>query len=134
MKSSYITWILEQNLRQDNVGIISRWILDQPEFEPVEFHDILEKTKDEELRSFAIESLVEYAGTIIEEGAIIKIIDDEEIDKERLNIALKHENYEEAAELRDRLNAIYQSNCKHDRGYITNDGPSRCVTCGKPWP
>ena len=29
---------------------------------------------------------------------------------------------------------LLQSNCKHEKGYLTNtDGPSRCLTCGKPW-
>jgi hypothetical protein len=27
----------------------------------------------------------------------------------------------------------FQANCKHDKGYITGNGPSYCGICGKPW-
>jgi hypothetical protein len=133
MRSSFIDWILEQNMRSDNIGVISRWVISEPNFEPVEFHDILEKVDNKELRGFAIEALVEYAGEIAEQGLGVKIIDEKEIDQERLNIAISQENYEEAAKLRDRLIKLRQETCNHDKGYVTNDGPSRCILCGKPW-
>lgn len=130
MRSSFIDWMLEQYWRDDHVGELSRWIIEQPDFEPIEFHDILEKVNEnDDLKSSAIDSLIEYATTVIDDNTILKVIDDMEVDKERINIAVRQERFEDAAILRDK----FQANCKHDRGFITNVGPSRCVTCGKEW-
>jgi hypothetical protein len=135
MRSGYIDWLLEQSWRGDNTGTLAKWVIAEKDFSPVEFHDILERTTDEDIKQYAIDSLIEFASQIVDEGKIIKIIEDVEVDKERLNNAVKYENYEEAARLRDRLDAVkmHQSNCLHDKGYVTNDGPSKCVLCGKPW-
>lgn len=59
MRSSFIDWMLEQYWRDDHVGELSRWIIEQPDFEPIEFHDILEKVNEnDDLKSSAIDSLI----------------------------------------------------------------------------
>lgn len=106
MRSSYIDWLLLQHDRADKTGELSRWVKSQDEFEPVEFHDILERIKESgesEMTEIAVDSLVEYASMLTEEGAKVFVIDDKELMKERLNIAIKQEKYEEAAKLRDQL-------------------------------
>jgi len=119
MRSSFIDWLIEQQEADGKAGILSRWVLSEIEFEPLEFHDILERiindphgTVDDkaEMKAIAVYCLVDYASFLAEEGIGIKIIEDAEIDKERLNIALKNENYEEAAKLRDRLNKLKDGN------------------------
>jgi hypothetical protein len=99
--------LLEQYWRDDHIGELSNWILEQ-DFEPIEFHDILERVTDDNLKSSAIDSLVEYATTVIDDKTVLKIIDEMEIDKERLKIAIRNERFEEAAVLRDK----FQSNCE----------------------
>lgn len=115
MRSSFIDWLLEHQEADGKIGILSRWMLSESEFEPLEFHDILERIINDphgtvgdkdEMKATAISCLIDYASFLSEQGIGITIIEDAVIDNERLKIALRNENYEEAAKLRDRLNKL----------------------------
>lgn len=102
IRSSYIEWLLEQQWRTDEVGELARWVIAEPEFVPLELHDILDRCNDT-MKIIAFESFVEFAENIPKDKPITTISEND-IDQERLNIAVSHENYEEAAKLRDKLN------------------------------
>lgn len=122
MKSSYIHWLMNQSDSVEDVGILSRWVQSEEDFEPVEFHDILERIMQADpftfpgtidiaqMKEIAVESFVDYATMLAEADSKIFIIDDETIDKERLDIAVRLERYEEAAKLRDKLNGNKDEN------------------------
>lgn len=103
MRSSYIDWLLEQQWRPDETGELARWVSAKPDLEPLEFQDILEEIGDDtDRKQQAFDTLLEFGIIIKEEGADINIIDSAEIDKYKLERAIRNENYEEAARLRDK--------------------------------
>lgn len=54
--------------------------------------------------------------------------------KKRSRINKKQSEKELSTEERNAVYLKVFGDCKHEKGYLTNtDGPSRCVTCGKPW-
>lgn len=122
MRSSYIEWLFEQQYRTDDIGYLVKWVLLQSEFDPVEFPDILDQidknplpdtmmgsSEDhtKRLRSIAYESLVEFATELKgDEPPTIVVIEEKDILEQKLENALKYENYLEAAKLRDELNKL----------------------------
>jgi hypothetical protein len=111
MRSSYIEWLVEQKYRMDDIGLLSRWVLDEMNvgFTPIEFDDVLSRIRDNAersrkffLNSTAYESLVEFATDIPIES--ISIIDDSDVLEQRLENAVNNEEYEKAAEIRDEIN------------------------------
>jgi len=118
MRSSYIDWLLDQKDRVDDIGYLAKWVVSE-DFDPVEFPDIVERIKTNplpdtmmgsgednsyNLRAIAYGSLVEYATILAENKSEVFIIDDTELNKEKLKNALRNEDYLEAARLRDELN------------------------------
>lgn len=122
MRSSYIEWLFEQQYRTDDIGYLVKWVLLQSEFDPVEFPDILDQIEKnplpdtmmgsseyhtKRLRSIAYESLVEFATELKgDEPPTIVVIEEKDILEQKLENALKYENYLEAAKLRDELNKL----------------------------
>ena len=122
MRSSYIEWLFEQQYRIDDIGYLVKWVLSFDEFDPVEFPDILDQIEKnplpdnmmgssehhtKRLRSIAYESLVEFATEIKgDEPPTIVVIEEKDILEQKLENALKYENYLEAAKLRDELNKL----------------------------
>jgi hypothetical protein len=113
MRSSFIDWLLQQHWRNDEVGFLAKWVMNEPDFEPLEFHDLLARIKEnpsgtvgdaDNMKTAALDSLLAYAAIIAEEGGSINVIDETELTKERLKIAVSQEKYEEAAKLRDKIN------------------------------
>ena len=115
MRSSFIDWLIEQQYRPDDVGNLSRWVLAESEFEPLELNDILDRINADpdntvedpkKMKEHALSSLVEYGNILYDErdNINLNIISDEAIQQEKLNIAIRNENYEEAAKLRDKIN------------------------------
>jgi len=118
MRSSYIDWLLDQKDRVDDIGYLAKWVVSE-DFDPVEFPDIVERIKTNplpdtmmgsgednsyNLRAIAYGSLVEYATILAENKSEVFIIDDTELNKEKLKNALRNEDYLEAARLRDEFN------------------------------
>ncbi len=118
MRSSFIKWLVEQNHRIDNIGKISRWVNAEIEtgFEPIELHcvlsRILEKKEKKNLIKETQEAFLEFASELfgdvkdIEEMLIsgVKIIPEDDVMDAKLDNAVRSENYEEAARLRDQIN------------------------------
>ncbi len=105
MRSSFIDWLEEQKYRKDDVGDISRWIFSKPGFDPLELHDILDEVKGDTKKIKAtIAAFAEYGIILKQDLDKVKIIKDEDLDQYKLERAVRNEDYEEAAKLRDKLN------------------------------
>lgn len=108
MKSSFVKWLEKQVIRDDEIGNFSKWIF-LHDFEPIEFSDILDKINTSKLtekelniyREVAINSLLEFSLSI--DPSKIAIMKETDVQKERLNRAVKNENYEQAAIIRDAI-------------------------------
>ena len=105
MRSSFIDWLLEQQHRPDRVGTASRWLSREMNdgFDPIELEDIAIRAKNG-MKDMVIESFLEFGIMLSKTKSKVSIIDDKEIDKEKLKRAVREEKYEEAAKLRDKIN------------------------------
>lgn len=113
-RSSYINWLLDQNLRRDPIGDLSRWLIKEMDngFDPTDMFCILEheQVKDDfEKRKVIYEGLAEYGFLIKERNDKIVEISDLDALERKLDVAIKNEDYLKAAELRDEIKKL---NCK----------------------
>lgn len=110
-RSTYIDWLLEQNLRADQIGDVARWLIKQIDegFDPIDMYCLMERAgEDLHLTESIQEGLIEYALMIQRTGGRIQVIGDEETLQMKLESALRNEDYEKAAKLRDEINRLNQ--------------------------
>lgn len=108
-RSTYIDWLLEQSFRPDHIGDAARWLTKKIDegFDPVDMFCLLEATgEDLHLTEAVQEGLVEYAITLQQLGQRVSVITDEEALQMKLDSALRTEDYNKAAQLRDQINKI----------------------------
>jgi hypothetical protein len=109
VRSSYIDWLLEQELRNDGVGDVARWLSAEMDkgFEPVDMFCLLDRTDGNDHLFESIKGgLVEFAMTLKQYTEI----SDAEATESKLEVALRNEEYLKAAELRDQLKNIRKNN------------------------
>ena len=113
-RSSYIDWLLDQNLRTDSIGELSRWLIKEMDngFDPTDMFCILEHEQVKgnfEKRKTIYEGLAEYGFLIKERNDRIVEISELDALERKLDVAIRNEDYLKAAELRDEINKL---NCR----------------------